>query len=144
MKILQALERKRAYEELLEEALSFVGSNISNSTDLSSSLEKIDKYIEEIFYLDRKITNKYYETVVAQTKDSSENITDALSYIDCLDKKIAVMKYFLLCLNKEEIQNNKTSVLDVNAILSTVSQYEDLKNTLSRKIRSICLETDVD
>jgi len=137
MNLLEALEKKRALESILNDLIEDMDSKFCDLESLSATLSEIDNYVDDIFGMERNINFCYQNTKVSKT----ESISDAFSHIDGLTKKIEVLKYLLLRINKKEILTGTSVGLDQKSVLSSIRYYEDLKNKLVDRVKEVCENT---
>lgn len=139
MNILEALERKNALGDLIEEKKESLKYLLYDADKLSESLNEIGSLTDEWFYLERSIERAYSTTMVSPT----ETISDAISYVDSLDKKINVFKYLLRLSNRTEVERRDATEVDANSVLNTIDEYEQAKNKLVKSIRDLCSITKI-
>lgn len=139
MNILEALERKNALGDLIEEKKESLKYLLYDADKLSELLDEIGSLTDEWFYLERSIERAYNTTMVSST----ETISDAISYADSLDKKISVFKYLLRLSNRAEVERKDTTEVDAGSVLNTIDEYEQAKNKLVKSIRDLCSITEI-
>ena len=140
MNLLEALERKKALESSLEDRIDTLKIFLSDEENLSHTMGDIDLLIDDIFKLDRQIEIKYNNTLVSKT----ESISDVISYIDGLTKKVNVLRYLLLTANKYEIETGEKTKVSAQTLLASIKHYEALKNSLVSKVRDVCFDTKME
>jgi len=137
MNLLQALEKKRALEEVIEEKTTALLQHLDDSKILSTLLNELDALIETYYRVEREIENKYHSTKVSNT----ESISDVISYVDSIDKKIEVLKFLLLQSHKQEIETGNQTDVSHSTVMSSIKQYEELRHALVKKIKEVCTTT---
>lgn len=140
MNLLEALEAKRALESIVVDITETLSSKLHDKNEVSSSLSEIDKYIEKLFYFERVVEKKYSNTMITDT----ESIADVISYIDCFSRKIDVLRSLLLLANREKILSDTAVDLDINTLIATIHQYEDIKNTMIKKVKTACASITIE
>ena len=137
MNLLEAIEKKNAMKNILEDSISYI-CDYTDIEKLSYNLTEIDKLVDDIFLFERKI-NYLYQDVMITLNDS---IYDTLVHIDALDKKIEILNTLLIEDNKREIKSGVESKLNRKAVLSSIGRYKTLKNNLEQKVREVCYNTE--
>ena len=137
MNLVEAIEQKKALEDIIQEQIDSLQSYLDDKIILSEILTEIDHYIDQFFILERLIQKGYESTMIS----SSESISDVISYIDSITKKIDVLKHVILQSNKSLIKNRQNTDVDINTVLSSIKQYEELKNILIKKVKDACFST---
>jgi len=139
MNLLEALEKKKALESILEDKLESLSNHLNDVEEMTLILTSIDSTIDNVFSLGRKVDILYNNTLVSKT----ESISDVISYVDGLTKKINVLRYLLLAANKYEIETSEKTSVSAVTLLNTIQHYESLKNSLVTEIRTVCLKTEL-
>lgn len=139
MNLLEALEKKKALESALEDRLELLSTCLDDQEEISRLMTAIDTLVDEIFGLGRKVDRKYETTFISQT----ETISDVISYIDGLTKKINILRYLLITANKHEIDTGEKTSVSANTLLTSIQHYEAMKNSLVSKVKSVCLDTEI-
>jgi len=139
MNLLEALEKKKALESILEDKLESLSNHLNDIEEMTLILTSIDSTIDNVFSLGRKVDILYNNTLVSKT----ESISDVISYVDGLTKKINVLRYLLLAANKYEIETSEKTSVSAVTLLNTIQHYESLKNSLVTEIRTVCLKTEL-
>lgn len=139
MNLLEALEKKKALESILEDKLESLLNHLNDIEELTDILTNIDSTVDNIFSLGRKVDILYNSTLISKT----ESISDVISYVDGLTKKINVLRYLLLAANKYEIETSEKTSVSAVTLLNTIQHYESLKNSLVTEIRTVCLKTEL-
>lgn len=137
MNLLEALEKKRALTTVIDDLEDSFSININNLEKLTEILTDVDKFVDELFHMERLITRHYQETMVT----SEESVADALTHVDALNRKIEALKYLLLEVTREEILTGNKSTLSKRVILTSIIHYETIKDNLVTKVKEICYNT---
>ena len=134
MLLVEALERKKALDDLISKNMGEIVNFLGDQKKLSEILTNIDSLIDQFYNLERFIQKSYESTMLSTT----ESISDIISYTDGITKKIDVLKLLILEINKKEITTSSTIEIDLIPILSSIRQYEELRQVLVKKVRDLC------
>jgi hypothetical protein len=140
MNLLEALEKKRALESVINDKIDTLKSNLYDRDTLSEILTEIESFVDQYFTIERTIEKEYNSTLLTP----SETISDVISYVDGINRKIEVLRFLLLSANKEEIETGKKTDVDIKIILASIERYKELENILVKKIRNACTEKFLD
>lgn len=140
MNLLEALEKRKALESALDDRLESLSDNLGDTESVSKLMTDIDGLIDETFSLGRRVDRQYNNTLISKT----ESISDVISYIDGLTKKINVLRYLLLTANKHEIETGEKTGVSAHTLLTSIQHYETLKNSLVKKVRDVCFDTQLE
>ncbi|MCK5020534.1 MAG: hypothetical protein KAS32_26180 [Candidatus Peribacteraceae bacterium] len=139
MNLLEALEKKKAIEEVIQDKTNSIEQYLQDQIMLSEVLTDIDSLIDQFYELERLIQKNYESVMVSQT----ESISDVISYADALSEKINVLKHLLLQAYKNQITINIKSDVDTKIVITSIKQYEDLRSVLIKKIKDVCFNTSL-
>ena len=140
MNLLEALEKKKALESALGDRIDSLDEFLDDSESMSKVMTKIDSLVDTVFNLGRKIERQYNKVLISKT----ESISDVISYIDGLTKKINVLRYLLLTANKREIDTGEKTSVSAQTLLTSIQHYEALKNSLVSKVKDVCFNTELE
>ena len=139
MNLIEALERKKALEETIQDRLESILEHLDRQVILSGILTDIDSLIDQFYTLERLIQKSYESTMVSST----ESISDIITYADGLSKKVDALKFLITAALKKEIEDGTRPSIDIDTVLASIKQYEELKSILIKKVKDVCFNTSL-
>jgi hypothetical protein len=139
MNLIEALERKKAINEIISDKTEYITECLNDAEVLSKNLCELDSLVDKFYSLERLVQKRYEETKISDT----ESISDVISYVDALSKKINILEFLLLTSNKNFIIFGLENEVDTDTVLFTIEQYKELRNKLVKKIKDVCFKTSL-